>query len=68
MPPDFAQRTAELRPFLTMEVMEHAKVGTTPGVDFGASGEGWLRFAYANSEAAIEVALERLAAALPKLR
>jgi len=53
---------------LAYALLEHAKVGTTPGIDFGKSGEGWLRFAYANSEAAIEVALERLAAALPKLR
>jgi aspartate/methionine/tyrosine aminotransferase len=48
--------------------LERAKVGTTPGIDFGESGEGWLRFAYANSEAAIEAALERLAAVLPSLR
>ena len=53
---------------LAYALLERAKVGTVPGVDFGASGEGWLRFAYANSEAAIEVALERLAAALPALR
>jgi aspartate aminotransferase len=53
---------------LAYALLERAKVGTTPGVDFGESGEGWLRFAYANSEAAIEVALERLAAALPKLQ
>jgi aspartate/methionine/tyrosine aminotransferase len=52
---------------LAFALLERAKVGTVPGIDFGASGEGWLRFAYANSEAAIEVALERLAAALPKL-
>jgi aspartate/methionine/tyrosine aminotransferase len=68
MPPDFAQRTTEMRPFLAMEVMERAKVGTAPGIDFGESGEGWLRFAYANSESAIEAALGRLAAVLPELR
>jgi aspartate/methionine/tyrosine aminotransferase len=53
---------------LAYALLERAKVGTTPGIDFGASGEGWLRFTYANSEAAIETALERLAAALPSLR
>jgi aspartate/methionine/tyrosine aminotransferase len=53
---------------LAYALLERAKVGTTPGVDFGASGEGWLRFTYANSEAAIETALERLAAALPSLQ
>jgi aspartate/methionine/tyrosine aminotransferase len=53
---------------LAYTLLERAKVGTTPGIDFGESGEGWLRFAYANSEAAIETALERLAAVLPSLR
>jgi aspartate/methionine/tyrosine aminotransferase len=53
---------------LAFALLERAKVGTVPGVDFGESGEGWLRFAYANSEAAIEGALERLAAVLPTLR
>ena len=53
---------------LAFALLERAKVGTVPGIDFGESGEGWLRFAYANSEAAIEGALERLAAALPALR
>ena len=40
---------------------------STPGVDFGAAGEGWLRFCYAASEATIEEALERLARVLPEL-
>ncbi|MBW2495606.1 MAG: pyridoxal phosphate-dependent aminotransferase [Deltaproteobacteria bacterium] len=53
---------------LAYALLDRAKVGTTPGIDFGAAGEGWLRFSYANSEAAIETALERLAAALPSLR
>jgi len=53
---------------LAFAILERAKVGTAPGVDFGESGEGWLRFAYANSEAAIEAALGRLAAVLPELR
>jgi len=53
---------------LAFALLERAKVGTAPGIDFGESGEGWLRFAYANSEAAIEGALERLAAVLPELR
>jgi aspartate/methionine/tyrosine aminotransferase len=53
---------------LAYALLEHAKVGTAPGVDFGEAGEGWLRFAYANSEAAIELALERLTAALPMLQ
>ena len=52
---------------LAYRLLERAKVGITPGVDFGEAGEGWLRFCYANSEAAIHEALERLARALPTL-
>ncbi len=53
---------------LAHALLERAKVATAPGIDFGEAGEGWLRFAYAKSEADIEVALERLATALPRLR
>jgi aspartate/methionine/tyrosine aminotransferase len=53
---------------LSFALLEQAQVGTTPGVDFGESGEGWLRFAYANSETAIREALERLGRVLPTLR
>ncbi len=48
-------------------LLARAHVATTPGIDFGAAGEGWLRFSYANSEAAIEQALDRLARVLPTL-
>ena len=50
---------------LAFDLLERAHVGTTPGVDFGAAGEGWLRFSYAASDATIEEALARLAGALP---
>lgn len=43
-----------------LEVLEQAGVGTTPGVDFGANAEGYLRFTYANSEENIEEALHRI--------
>jgi len=52
---------------LAFEILERAHVGVTPGVDFGAAGEGWLRFCYAASEFSIESALERLARVLPEL-
>jgi aspartate/methionine/tyrosine aminotransferase len=51
---------------LAFEILERAHVGVTPGVDFGAAGEGWLRFCYAVSESAIEEALARLARVLPE--
>ena len=49
---------------LACALLERAQVGTTPGVDFGTAGEGWLRFCYAQSEATLEEALLRLARAL----
>lgn len=45
---------------LAFDILEKAKVGVTPGIDFGAGGEGFLRFSYANS-------LENLAEALRRL-
>ncbi|MCZ6465288.1 MAG: pyridoxal phosphate-dependent aminotransferase [Proteobacteria bacterium] len=52
---------------LAFEILERAHVGTTPGVDFGAAGEGMLRFCYAVSEETIAQALTRLARVLPEL-
>jgi len=52
---------------LAMLLLERAKVGAAPGIDFGAAGEGWLRFCCAASEAAIAEALVRLARVLPSL-
>lgn len=42
------------------DVLEKAKVGITPGVDFGANGEGYVRFSYANSLENIAEGLDRL--------
>jgi aspartate/methionine/tyrosine aminotransferase len=53
---------------LAFDLLERAHVGTTPGIDFGAAGEGWLRFSYAASDATIEEALARLAGVLPARR
>jgi aspartate/methionine/tyrosine aminotransferase len=52
---------------LAGEILERAQVGTTPGIDFGAEGEGFLRFCYAASEASLREALARLADVLPSL-
>jgi aspartate/methionine/tyrosine aminotransferase len=52
---------------LAFDLLERAGVGTCPGVDFGAAGEGWLRFCSAASEADLTEALERLARVLPEL-
>lgn len=42
------------------QVLERAKVGITPGVDFGAQGEGYVRFSYANSLENIAEGMDRL--------
>jgi aspartate/methionine/tyrosine aminotransferase len=53
---------------LSATLLERAGVAVTPGVDFGAAGEGFLRFCYAASEDVLREALERLAPLLAELR
>jgi aspartate/methionine/tyrosine aminotransferase len=48
------------------EILEQAKVGATPGVDFGRNGQGYIRFSYANSLENIAEALRRLEAFLAR--
>lgn len=43
------------------DVLENARVGVTPGVDFGSNGEGYIRFSYANSLENIGEAMDRIA-------
>jgi aspartate/methionine/tyrosine aminotransferase len=45
---------------LAFDILEKAKVGVTPGIDFGDGGEGFLRLSYANSLENLEEALRRL--------
>jgi aspartate/methionine/tyrosine aminotransferase len=42
------------------DVLEHAHVGITPGIDFGSRGEGFVRFSYANSLENIKEGMDRL--------
>ena len=42
------------------EILGKTKVGITPGVDFGANGEGYVRFSYANSLENIAEGLDRI--------
>jgi aspartate/methionine/tyrosine aminotransferase len=35
-------------------------VGVTPGIDFGANAEGYIRFSYANTLENIEEGLDRI--------
>uniref|UniRef100_A0A7C3SIF3 Aminotransferase n=1 Tax=Desulfobacca acetoxidans TaxID=60893 RepID=A0A7C3SIF3_9BACT len=45
---------------LAFDLLEQAKVGVAPGIDFGPGGEGFLRFSYANSLENLTEALRRL--------
>ena len=45
---------------LAFDILEKARVGVTPGIDFGKNGEGYLRFSYATSMENIAEGLNRL--------
>jgi (5-formylfuran-3-yl)methyl phosphate transaminase len=49
---------------LAFDILEKAHVGVTPGIDFGANGEGFLRFSYANSLENLAKGMDRMAAYL----
>lgn len=51
---------------LAFDILKKAKVGATPGIDFGDGAEGYLRFTYANSIERIEEGMERLQAYLSR--
>jgi aspartate aminotransferase len=59
--PDWARETRVSAPSLSWAMAEHlikhARIGCVPGVDFGASGEGYLRFAYARERSELQGAL-----------
>jgi aspartate/methionine/tyrosine aminotransferase len=45
---------------LSLAILKTTGVALTPGIDFGAGAEGYLRFTYANSLPNIKKALDRL--------
>jgi (5-formylfuran-3-yl)methyl phosphate transaminase len=45
---------------LAFDILKKARVGVTPGIDFGSGAEGYLRFTYANSIERIEEGMDRL--------
>lgn len=45
---------------LAFELLEKAKVATTPGIDFGSNAEGFLRFSYSNAMENIAEGMDRL--------
>jgi aspartate/methionine/tyrosine aminotransferase len=50
------------------DILYNAKVGVTPGVDFGQNSEGYIRFTYANSLENIEEGMNRLERYLESLK
>jgi aspartate/methionine/tyrosine aminotransferase len=52
---------------LAFDILDNAKVGVTPGIDFGFNGEGYLRFSYANSLENIAEGMDRLERYLKQL-
>jgi aspartate/methionine/tyrosine aminotransferase len=55
-----ARRFSEDSYRFAFDVLEKAKVGVAPGIDFGTNAEGFLRFSYANSMENIAEGLGRL--------
>jgi aspartate/methionine/tyrosine aminotransferase len=53
---------------LAFDILEKAKVGVAPGIDFGPGGEGFLRFSYANSLENLQEGLSRLEGYLARRR
>jgi alanine-synthesizing transaminase len=51
----------------SIHLLENAGVAVSPGVGFGASGEGFVRFALVDEVARIEQAAQRMADALDRL-
>jgi aspartate/methionine/tyrosine aminotransferase len=45
---------------LAFDILQEAKVGVAPGIDFGSNAEGYLRFCYANSMENIIEGMNRL--------
>ena len=45
---------------LAFDILKEAKVGVSPGIDFGENGEGYLRFSYASSLENIKEGMERI--------
>jgi aspartate/methionine/tyrosine aminotransferase len=57
--PNVAGITSDCRA-LQHDLLEHAGVAALAGTSFGANGEGFLRFSYANSVENIRLAVERI--------
>jgi aspartate aminotransferase len=68
--PDWAREAGVAAPSLSWAFAEylikHARIGCVPGLDFGASGEGFIRFAIGRERKELEGALASMKAALAR--
>jgi (5-formylfuran-3-yl)methyl phosphate transaminase len=55
-----AKRFSQDSYHLAFDILKEAKVGVSPGIDFGTNAEGYLRFCYANSMENIVEGMNRL--------
>jgi aspartate/methionine/tyrosine aminotransferase len=55
-----AKRFSEDSYALALDILDKAHVGVTPGIAFGANGEGYLRFSYATAMGNLEKGMNRL--------
>jgi aspartate/methionine/tyrosine aminotransferase len=66
--PDWARDADVPAPSLSWafaeHLIKHARIGCVPGVDFGASGEGFIRFAIGRERKELEGALASMKQAL----
>lgn len=57
--------TASLSWRMTEFLIKHGRIGSVPGVDFGAQGEGYIRFCFARAPRDLTGALESMRALFP---
>jgi aspartate/methionine/tyrosine aminotransferase len=58
--PDGDRNTRSISWRMTEYLIKHARIGSVPGVDFGANGEGYVRFCFARDRKELVGALESL--------
>lgn len=63
-----AKRFSQDSYHFAFDILKEAKVGVTPGIDFGMNAEGYLRFCYANSLENIVEGMNRLERYLKRYR
>jgi aspartate aminotransferase len=66
--PDGDRNTRSISWRMTEYLIKHARIGSVPGVDFGANGEGYVRFCFARERKELTGALESMQSLFARLR